>query len=124
MRSADDRTEMQIDEYLWPLTGSMTAIDWPSVTEELQIRERLAEISAHVHEQHVQPRLRRLNVRASTALTEAVTRGIIAGAADGPPWTQTLRDPVPRALRDEWAQLAERLRAIQGRGGRSEQEGD
>jgi hypothetical protein len=116
MRRSEDQHEVEIDEYLWPLTGDMSPIDWPSLTEELQIRERLAEISAHVREAHVRPRLARLGVRVTSALTEAVAQGIVAGPEDGPPWAQTLREPVPRALRDEWSRLTSRLRELRTRG--------
>ena len=112
MRSGEERSDMDVDEYLWPLTGDATLVDWRALTAELQIRERLAEISAHVREVHVQPRLARLGRLAPAARLE-VTRSIIDGPAEGPPWAQTLKDPVPRALRDEWAALSQQLRELQ-----------
>ncbi len=107
-----ERSDAEVDEYLWPLTGELSSIDWQLLTEELHIRERLAEIRAHVHETHVHSRLRRLGTHAGSAVRQAVTQTIIAGPEDGAPWAQTLKEPVPRALRAEWDQLAERLRVI------------
>jgi hypothetical protein len=107
MRSDDDRPE-QIDEYLWPLTGDLSPINWEALAEELHIRDRLAVILAHVREMHVEPRLRRMGPRAS-GVARAATAAIISGPEDGPPWLQTLKEPVPRALREEWTRLARRL---------------
>ncbi len=106
------RTDAEIDEYLWPLTGDTSCIHWESVAEELHIRQRLAEIMAHTRDTHVRPRLRSLGLRDGSASARSVTAGIIEGPENGPPWTQSLREPVPRALRDEWNQLAQRLRAL------------
>ena len=102
----------EIDEYLWPLVGETSAsVDWSLLAEELQIRQRLVEIMAHVHTTHVMPRLRRAEVR-STAQHRGIVESVIAGSPDAPPWEQMLRAPVPRALRDEFRELAQRLRAI------------
>ncbi len=106
------RTDAEVDEYLWPLTGDTSCVHWESVAEELQIRQRLAEILAHTREMHVRPRLRSLGVRDGCSSARTVTASIIAGPADGPPWAQSLRHPVPRALRDEWDELAQRLLAL------------
>jgi hypothetical protein len=102
-------TDTEIDEHLWPLTGDTFSIHCESFTEELHIRQRLAEILAHVREAHIEPRLRRLGARASAAYVRNITESIIAGPGDGPPWAQTLKEPVPLALREEWNQLAQRL---------------
>ena len=111
--SADvNQGEATVDEYLWPLTGETDQIDWSSLTEELELRRRLAEIAAHVCAMHVQPRLTRWRGRLYPALTHAIRQGVIAGPEGGAPWEQTLKDPVPRALREEWTQLAQRLRAL------------
>ena len=110
-----DSGHPEIDEYLWPLTGEVSSMDWQPVVEELQIRQRLADIMAHVREMHVRPRLARLGPRASETMRCAVTESIIDGPEGGPPWTQTLREPVPRGLRDEWNQLAGRLCEIEQR---------
>lgn len=115
MRTDLDRSETEIDEYLWPLTGELTAINFDLLAEELRIRERLAEIMAHVHEMHVRPQLRRLGRRGSSAVAKAIAQNVIAGPEDGPPWVQTLKEPVPRALREEWNELARRLSEIRGR---------
>ena len=106
------RTDTEIDEYLWPLSGETCSIEWESVTEELRIRQRLAEIMAHVMETHVRPRLPHLGARANAAFSRTMTQSVIEGPEDGPPWAQTLKEPVPRALREEWAKLAQRLRAL------------
>lgn len=111
MREETERNE-QFDEYLWPLSGEVSAIDWSSLAEELQIRERLSEIMAHVRAAHLTPRLRRLGVQPSATLVQATTQALIAGPVDGRPWEQTLKEPVPRALREEWTELAERLRRL------------
>jgi hypothetical protein len=103
------RADTEVDEYLWPLTGNTSCIHWESITEELHIRKRLAEILAHVRETHIRPRLHRLGARANAAYSQSVTESIIAGPGDGPPWAQTLKEPVPLALRDEWNELAQRL---------------
>lgn len=105
-----ERSEYEVDEYLWPLTGNLLSVDWQVLADELHVRTRLNEILAHVRELHVQPRVRRLGVGASVSAISAVTRAIIAGPDGGPPWTQTLKEPVPRALRQEWTKLAQRLR--------------
>jgi len=118
MRSDDDRIEMGVDEYLWPLTGDLSPIDWEYLSEELHIRERLAEIMTHVREMHLMPRLRRLGPRVTSSMVQSVAQAVIAGPEAGPPWAQSLKEPVPRALRDEWNQLAQRLREIGNRCGR------
>jgi len=110
MVTTDDTTD--IDEYLWPLTGALSAIDWPALTEELRIRKRLAEIAVHVRERHIAPRLHRRGPQPSPALVQTIKESIIAGPDEGAPWEITLKDPVPRALREEWHQLAEDLRSI------------
>jgi hypothetical protein len=116
MRTKENSAEAEIDEYLWPLTGATAAVDWASLVDELRIRERLAEILAHVRETHLEPRLRRVGVPSSApALAQALTENIIAGPEGGPPWAQTLKEPVPRALREEWCQLAARLQALHNR---------
>ncbi len=106
------RTDTEVDEYLWPLTGDTSSIQWESVAEELHIRQRLAEIMAHTREMHVRPRLRSLGLRDDSSSGRNVTASIVAGPEDGPPWMQSLHHPVPRALRDEWDQLAQRLFAL------------
>jgi hypothetical protein len=112
MRTDDDQVETEIDEYLWPLTGDLSPINWEHLSEEMHIRERLAEILAHVREMHVVPRQRQLGPRVAPA---TIVQAVIAGPENGPPWEQTLKEPVPRALRDEWNQLAARLRTLAGR---------
>ncbi len=112
MRADDDQVETEIDEYLWPLTGDLSPINWEHLSEEMHIRERLAEILAHVREMHVVPRQRQLGPRVVPA---TIVQAVIAGPENGPPWEQTLKEPVPRALRDEWNQLAARLRTLAGR---------
>lgn len=106
------RTDTEIDEYLWPLTGDACSIQWEYVTEELQIRQRLAEIMAHVMEAHVRPRLRHLGARYNSAYGRSIEQSVVEGPENGPPWARTLKEPVPRALREEWAQLAERLQVL------------
>ena len=108
------RTDIEVDEYLWPLTGNISSVHWESITEELHIRQRLAEIMAHIREAHIQPRLRRLGAQANAAYIRSITESIIAGPGDGPPWAQTLKEPVPRALREEWNELAQRLGELNG----------
>jgi hypothetical protein len=112
--SADEKADWpaEVDEYLWPLTGEAAPIDWTLLTEELRVRQRLLEIMAHVREMHIEPRVRRAGASPSTALGSAIAASIVAGRPDAPPWEQVLLAPVPRALRDEWAELAQRLRAI------------
>jgi len=107
-----DRLDLEIDEYLWPLTGALWAVDWQLLAEELQVRQRLAEIMTHVHAMHLDPRVRRLGTRASAADVSAVCQSIVSGPDDGPPWTQTLHAPIPRALREEWERLGQRLQEI------------
>ena len=107
-----ERFHMNVDEYLWPLTGEVTPIDWDALTAELQIRERLAEIIAHVREMHVQPRLARLGARRDPIMVREITCSVINGPAEGPMWLQTLQEPVPRALREEWARLTKQLREL------------
>jgi hypothetical protein len=114
MRRDEYRTDTEVDEYLWPLTGDTSSVRWESITEELHIRQRLAEILAHVREAHVQPRLRHLGARTNSAHIRSITESIIAGPGDGPPWAQTLKEPVPRALREEWNELAQRLGKLNG----------
>ena len=116
MQRDEYRTDTEVDEYLWPLTGDTSSIqwesitkEWESITEELHIRQRLAKIMAHVREAYIQPRLRRLGARTNSAYIRSITESIIAGPGDGPPWAQTLKEPVPRALREEWNELAQRL---------------
>ena len=115
MRRDGDPFEMEIDEYLWPLTGDLSPINWEYLSEELHIRERLAEIMTHVREMHLAPRLRRLGLRNASAMAQTVAQAVIAGPENGPPWMQTLKEPVPRALRDEWTQLTQRLRELETR---------
>jgi hypothetical protein len=103
----------EIDEYLWPLTGATAPISWETLAENLRIRNRLAEIRAHVYEMHVQPQLRRSGRRTAPDVVRAVTESLVAGPVDGPPWLQTLKDPIPRVLRDEWNELAQRLHDIE-----------
>ncbi len=112
MRKDTERIDAEVDEYLWPLTGTVTQVDWSSLAEELHIRERLAEIMTHVNDMHLQPRIRQLGVRSSTERVRAATEAILAGPPSGPPWAQRLREPVPRALREEWDELARRLFAL------------
>ncbi len=113
MRKTERTAEAEMDQYLWPLTGESAAIDWESLVEELRIRERLGEILAHVRATHLGPRLRRLRVSTVTpALMQAITESVIAGPHNGPPWAQILKEPVPRALREEWNELAARLRDL------------
>jgi len=100
------------DEYLWPLTDSVWPVNWSRVTEEHRLRQRLQEILTHVEETHVAPRVRRLGVQASPAVMAAIKQAVIAGPLDGPLWERTLRDPVPRALQDEWLRLRDELRAL------------
>jgi hypothetical protein len=114
MERYDYLTDTEVDEYLWPLTGEMNSIHWESITEELHIRQRLAEILAQVREAHIQPRLRRLGAGVSSATNRSITESVIAGPGDGPAWVQTLKEPVPRALREEWNELALRLRELDG----------
>ncbi|MFQ5664871.1 MAG: hypothetical protein ACE5I7_00415 [Candidatus Binatia bacterium] len=104
--------DAEFDEYLWPLNGEASGINLDLLSEELRIRQRLAEIMAHVRETHLQPRLRRWASRLTCETTKAVAQAIVAGPEEGPPWEQALGHPVPRALRDEWRQLASRLRAL------------
>jgi len=106
---------LEIDDCLWPLTGVAGSISWQALVENLRIRARLEEIRAHVREMHVGPQLRRLGRRASPEVMRAVTESLIAGPLDGPPWLQTLRDPIPRALCEEWKQLTQRLQEIETR---------
>jgi hypothetical protein len=116
MPNDDETREIQIDEYMWPLTGEATPFDWTALTEELQIRTRLGAILAHVRDTHIAPRVRRLGPSPSRDRIRAVEESIIAGPAAGPVWVQTLREPVPRALRDEWRALTQRLSDIAGQG--------
>ena len=118
MRRDEYRTDAEVDEYLWPLTGDASSVHWECIAEELHIRQRLAEILAHVRETHVQPRLRRFGTRVNSAHIRSITESVIAGPGDGPPWAQTLKEPVPRALREEWNELAQRLGELNGIEGR------
>ena len=109
--------DTEVDEYLWPLNGDMNSIHlihWEYITEELHIRRRLTDILAHVREAYVQPRLRRLGAGANSATNRSIPESVIAGPGDGPPWAQTLREPVPRELREEWNELAQRLQELDG----------
>ncbi len=112
------RQDLEIDEYLWPLTGALWAVDWQLLAEELQVRRRLVDIMAHVRAMHLEPRTRRLGARASVTSVRAVSESVISGPEQGPPWMQTLHEPVPRVLREEWRQLSQRLHAIVRDGGR------
>lgn len=107
--------ETEIDEYMWPLTGEATTLNWTALAEALEIRARLGEILAHVRDTHIAPRLRRMGSRPSTDLIRAVQESVIAGPETGPLWAQTLKEPVPRALRDEWRELTRRLCALEDR---------
>ena len=109
-----DTEVSEVDEYLWPLNGDTYSIHWEYITEELHIRRRLAEILAHVREAYIQPRLRRLGASANPATNRRIPESIIAGPGDGPPWAQTLKEPVPRELREEWNELAQRLQELDG----------
>lgn len=100
------------DEYLWPLTDAVWPVNWTRITEEHRLRQRLQEILTHVEETHVAPRVRRLGVQASPAARDAIKQAVIAGPLDGPLWERTLRDPVPRVLREEWIGLCDELRAL------------
>ena len=113
--SSDSAAREAVDEYLWPLTGEVQQIDWESLAEQLRIRGRLADIAAHVRELHLRPRLRRLGPRPALAMIAAVTESLIEGPAGGPAWDQRLKAPVPSGLRDEWNQLAQRLRELEYR---------
>jgi hypothetical protein len=104
-----------VDEYLWPLTGETWPVDWQVLTEELEIRRRLAEILTHVQQLHLEPRLRRLGARASLNARLAATQSVIDGPVEGPVWDQELTAAVPQALREEWKQLGQRLREIDSR---------
>jgi len=115
--------DADIDEYLWPLTGALGAIDWSALTEELRIRKRLAEIAAHVRERHIAPRLRRCGPQPSPARVQAINESILMGPNEGPPWEITLKDPVPRALREEWHHLAEGLRGLEAQKRRAARSG-
>ena len=99
-------------DFVWPLTGELAHIDWEALTEEIRIRDRLAEIVAHVQTTHVVPRVRRIHPHAPAALAQAIRQEIIAGPDDAPLWAQRLREPVPRRLREEWAALVARLREL------------
>lgn len=112
MRREDNRADIEVDEYLWPLTGDQPSIRWELVTEELRIRQRLAEMVTHVREMHVRPRVRQLSTRVAFAQSRSIVASIITGPEDGPPWAQSLKEPVPRALRDEWTRLTQRLREL------------
>ena len=104
----------QFDEYLWPLTEAAWPLDWRRFAEEHRLRQRLNEILAHVHAMHVLPRVRRLSAGNRTA-EAAITQSIISGLPGGEPWQLSLHEPVPRALRDEWAALSAELRAMSRR---------
>jgi len=67
---------------------------------------------------HLQPRLRRFGSRLSPTAIAEITAGLIAGPLSGPPWLQTLKEPVPSALREEWRALACRLRHLRADHGR------
>jgi hypothetical protein len=115
MPSTREPYESEIDEYMWPLTGEATAFNWTALAEQLEIRQRLGEILAHVRDMHIAPRQRRLGPRPSPDMIRAVEESVMDGPAHGPVWAQTLKEPVPRALRDEWHELTRRLREIERR---------
>ncbi|MBI4515739.1 MAG: hypothetical protein HY699_07980 [Deltaproteobacteria bacterium] len=98
------------DEYLWPLVDEVWPMDWDRLTAEHRLRLRLREILAHVQETHVAPRLRRLGAAATVAAAAHITQQVISGPPQGEYWERTLHGPVPRALCDEWAELAGQLR--------------
>jgi hypothetical protein len=102
----------EFDEYLWPLTDATWPLDWSRLADEHRLRQRLDEILTHVEALHVTPRLRRLGANASATARLALTQSIIAGPLDGQPWERTLREPIPRALREEWQRLGAELRAL------------
>lgn len=105
--------ETRIDEYLWPLTGDESAVDWEALAEELRLRNRLAEILSLVRERHVEPRLRRLTPGAyANTFARTLTAAVVVGPVGAPPWEQALADPVPQRLRDEWTYLAHSLRTL------------
>lgn len=106
--------DTEIDEYMWPLTGEATVFNWSVLAEEVEIRTRLGEILAHVRDMHIAPRLRRIGPRPSPDMIRAVEENVIDGPTAGPLWAQTLKEPVPRALRDEWQELTRRLSQIEG----------
>jgi hypothetical protein len=112
MAQNDAEWREEVDEYLWPLTGAPWAIDWQSLAEEMQIRQRLGEIMAHVQCLHVEPRLRQLGVRPSADRISAVKQSVMVGPENGPAWTQRFKEPVPRALREQWNELSQRLRTL------------
>jgi hypothetical protein len=112
MRRDEYRADIEVDEYLWPLTGDPPSIQWELVTEELRIRQRLTEIVTHVRDMHVRPRVRQLSNRVAFTQSRSIVESIITGPEDGPPWAQSLKEPVPRALRDEWTRLTQRLREL------------
>ena len=101
--------EVQVDEYLWPLTDTAWPLDWRRFAHEHRLRQRVNEILAHVHATHVAPRLRRLGA-SNPSTVAAITQRIVSGPSDGEPWQLVLHEPVPRALRDEWAALSAELR--------------
>ncbi|MBI1816562.1 MAG: hypothetical protein HYR72_16405 [Deltaproteobacteria bacterium] len=100
------------DEFLWPLTNATWPVNWTRLAEEHRLRRRLQEILAHVHETHVAPRLSRLGHAASADAIAQITQSVIAGPIDGNLWERSLRDLVPRALRDEWQALCTELRGL------------
>ena len=109
--SDQSRLAEQFDEYLWPLTDATWPLDWRRLANEHRLRARLNEILAHVQATHVAPRVRRLS-SANPAVETAITQRIVSGPPDGEPWQLALHEPVPRALRDEWASLSAELRRV------------
>ena len=99
----------QFDEYLWPLAGAPWELRLTELAPQDGRRRRLEEIYQHVQEHHVQPRLRRLGKNPSAALVDQVTETIVEGATGAPLWERRLKEPVPRALRDEWRALCDEL---------------
>ncbi len=111
------------DEYLWPLTRLPWSIDMAALGERDLPMRRLQEIYRHVDETHLQPRLRRLGRNPSPSLVAQVTRNVIDGSPSDPLYMRHLREPVPRALREEWKSLCEQIRSRAASGRAAENEG-